>query len=162
MPSHGPMKTVLIIDDDTDYRKLMAEILELKGWKVLSAGEGEQGIELARQQRPDAVVCDLLMPRCNGFQVCRALRSDPALRQTRIFVTSGRIFESDRQAAMVAGADEYLTKPIDPAELAIRLARSTGLAVPAPNPVLVPQGAKPSPATIKFWGVRGSIPTPGP
>ncbi len=116
------MKTVLIIDDDTDYRKLMAEILELKGWKVLSAGEGEQGIELARQQRPDAVVCDLLMPRCNGFQVCRALRSDPALRQTRIFVTSGRIFESDRQAAMVAGADEYLTKPIDPAELAIRAA----------------------------------------
>src|SRR3989442_1773772 len=119
------MKTVLIIDDDADYRKLMAEILELKGWKVLSAGEGERGIEMARQQRPDAVVCDLLMPRCNGFQVCRALRGDPALRHTRIFVTSGRIFGSDRMAAMAAGADEYLTKPIDPAELTIRLARST-------------------------------------
>jgi len=156
------MKTVLIIDDDADYRKLMAEILELKGWKVLLAGEGERGIELARQQRPDAVVCDLLMPRCNGFQVCRTLRSDPALRQTRIFVTSGRLFESDRQAAIVAGADEYLTKPIDPAELVIRLARSTGLAMPAPNPAPATSAAVPSPARIKFWGVRGSIPTPGP
>src|SRR5258708_36148301 len=117
------MKTVLIIDDDADYRKLMAEILEIKGWKVLSAGEGEKGIELARQQRPDAVICDLLMPRCNGFQVCRALRSDPALRQTRIFVTSGRMFESDRQAAMAAGADYYLSKPIEPAGRAIPLPR---------------------------------------
>src|SRR5260370_37602356 len=106
MRCHDPMKTVIIIDDAADYRKLMAEILELKGWKVLLAGEGERGIELARQQRPDAVVCDLLMPRCNGFQVCRTLRSDPALPQTRVFVTSGRLFDSDRQPTDVAAPDE--------------------------------------------------------
>src|SRR6266478_7362801 len=125
------MKTVLIIDDDADYRKLMAEILELKGWKVHLAGEGEKGIELARQQRPDAVVCDLLMPRCNGFQVCRTLRSDPTLRGTRIIITSGRQFESDRQAAFAAGADEYLVKPFEPGELLSLLAA----AIPEKNAV---------------------------
>jgi CheY-like chemotaxis protein len=63
------MNSVLIIDDDPDYRKLTGELLQLKGWKVLLAGEGDEGIRLAKAQRPQAVICDLLMPRCNGFQV---------------------------------------------------------------------------------------------
>src|SRR6478752_1021917 len=104
------MKKVLIIDDDPLYRKVMGEILQLNGWQVFDADEGEAGIELAKRQQPDVVLCDLLMPRSNGFQVCRAVRSDSSLRGTRIIVTSGRQFESDRQAAFAAGADEYLIK----------------------------------------------------
>ena len=74
------MKTVLIIDDNAQYRQLMGEILRANGWQVLEAGDGESGTELARRQRPQIILCDLLMPRGNGFQVCRELRANPALR----------------------------------------------------------------------------------
>jgi phosphoribosyl 1,2-cyclic phosphodiesterase/ActR/RegA family two-component response regulator len=156
------MKTVLIIDDDADYRSLMGEILKDQGWHILEADEGEKGIELARQHRPQAVLCDLLMPGGNGFQVCRAIRRDIALRHTKIIVTSGRDFDSDRQAAREAGADEYLSKPFAPDRLVELLtqfnenADSIGKAVPPPAT------AQPGRTRIKFWGVRGSIPTPGP
>src|SRR5437660_9408014 len=154
------MKTVLIIDDDPLYRKLMAEILEQQGWKAFTAEEGEIGIQLANKHLPSVVLCDLLMPRCNGFQVCRALRSDPALRAVRIIITSGRQFESDRQAAFAAGADEYLIKPFEPKEL-LRL-----LSAGMPEKSILRQPSESLPTKtgirVKFWGVRGSIPTPGP
>jgi len=155
-----PMKTVLIIDDDPLYRKVMAEILDQYGWKTFTAEEGELGIQLAKTRLPSVVLCDLLMPRCNGFQVCRTLRSDPATRAVRIIVTSGRQFESDRQAAFAAGADEYLVKPFEPGQL---LALLPGEKPPKhPGPQSNQPGAKPPTTRVKFWGVRGSIPTPGP
>src|SRR5215216_6550229 len=85
-------KTVLIIDDDSEFRHLTGELLRQNGWQVLLAGEGDEGIELAKTHRPQAVLCDLLMPRCNGFLVCRALRGNAELRNTRIVITSGRNF----------------------------------------------------------------------
>ena len=155
------MKTVLIIDDDSQYRRLMAEILRSHDWRVLEAGEGEAGLEDVRKHRPDIVLCDLLMPRCNGFQVCRAIRSDVTLHHTKIVVTSGRDFEADRNAARDAGADEYLTKPIQPQLLVSVLARMSGNSgAPARK---IPSGAtrEPARAFFRFWGVRGSVPTPG-
>src|SRR5258706_9056813 len=111
MPS---MKTVLVIDDDADYRALMVEFLELEGWQVLQAEDGDEGIQMAQKHRPDAIVCDLRMPRCNGFQVCRTLRATEGTRQTKIIVSSGRDFQLDRQMAFDSGAHEYLTKPFNP------------------------------------------------
>jgi phosphoribosyl 1,2-cyclic phosphodiesterase/CheY-like chemotaxis protein len=156
------MKTVLIIDDDTDYRKLLGELLRPQGWEVLEAEEGKVGIELAKLHRPAVILCDLMMPGCNGFQVCRTLRSDNSLRQTKLVVTSGRQFESDRQEAFTAGADEYITKPIEPERFLLLLSRiaaaaSTGAERQAPAMSLLRV-----PARLKFWGVRGSVPTPGP
>ena len=118
------MNTVLIIDDDPDYRKFLGELLQPPAWHVIEAEEGNAGIELAKLHRPAVVLCDLMMPGCNGFQVCRALRSDDSLRQTRIVITSGRQFESDRQAAFKAGADEYITKPIEPGRLVASVRRA--------------------------------------
>ncbi len=155
------MKTVLIIDDDADYRCLMGEILRAEGWQVLEADDGAKGVELARQNRPLAVLCDLLMPRVDGYQVCRAIRREPDLRGTKIIVTSGRDFESDREAAREAGADEYLTKPF-PSERLLNLLASLG-AGHAAETVLKQDAdtAAEGGARIRFWGVRGSIPTPG-
>ncbi|SPE63287.1 Response regulator receiver protein (modular protein) [Verrucomicrobia bacterium] len=155
----SPIKAVLVIDDDPDFRKLMVLLLRQHDWAVLEASEGDEGIRLAKTHRPQVVLCDLLMPRCNGFQVCRALRLDESLRHTRVIVTSGRHFESDRQAAFTAGADEYLTKPIDPPHLLQLMARLV-----SPQEETQPAVAQTSPATTRltFWGVRGSIPTPGP
>lgn len=155
------MKTVLIIDDDADFRKVTRDILAHGGWNVLEADDGVNGITSAQQNRPQAVVCDLLMPRCNGFQVCRALRADPALRDLRIVVTSGRDFASDRHAALDAGADEYLAKPVRPGQLVALLARITEngfIPRERASHAMLPHG----PARLKFWGVRGSTPAPGP
>lgn len=162
------MKTVLIIDDDPYYRQLMRDVLQPRGWRVLEAGEGETGLQHVRRHRPDLVLCDLLMPRCNGFQVCRAIRADPAfagLRNTRIIVTSGRDFEADRRSARQAGANEYLTKPVQPDEILKVIehlwagGRSTSFAKRTLEP---PLGGPAAPARLKFWGVRGSIAAPGP
>jgi phosphoribosyl 1,2-cyclic phosphodiesterase/CheY-like chemotaxis protein len=156
------MNTVLIIDDDPDYRKFMVELLQERGWRVLEAKNGDAGIELAKSHRPDVVLSDLLMASGNGFQVCRELRGNDDLRHTKIVVVSGRQFEKDRQAAFKAGADEYVTKPIDSDRLVLLLsrivARSGSVAAP-PAPVV---SLAPGPTRVKFWGVRGSIPTPGP
>ena len=109
-----PIRTVLVIDDDPNFRAIVVQFLRVQGFPVLEASEGEEGIRLAKAHKPEVIVCDLLMPRCNGFHVCRTLRRDEFMRGTRIIVVSGRSYETDRQAAFSAGADEYLTKPVDP------------------------------------------------
>ncbi len=156
------MKTVLIIDDDPQYRRLMGELLQTHGWRVFEASDGESGLDEVRKHRPHIVLCDLLMPRSNGFQVCRAIRGDITLRQTKIVVTSGRDFEADRASARDAGADEYLTKPIQPQVLISVLERlGTGTSELVRRKLAHATG-KLSPVQLKFWGVRGSIPSPGP
>ena len=117
------MHTVLIIDDDPDYREFMGQLLKQRGWRVFEAENGDAGIKLANVHRPDVVLSDLLMASGNGFQVCRELRGNEDLRHTKIVVVSGRHFEKDRQAAFNAGADEYVTKPIDPDRFVLLLSR---------------------------------------
>jgi phosphoribosyl 1,2-cyclic phosphodiesterase/CheY-like chemotaxis protein len=157
------MKTVLIIDDDADCRRVFGAVLNQVGWQVLHAGNGDEGIELARQHRPSVVLCDLLMPRVNGFKVCRELRADAALRQMGIVVTSGRNFEADRRAAIEAGADDFLPKPVEANRLVAALARfDVNEVPPAPEkPLETPTRISGVPR-LKFWGVRGSTPAPGP
>ena len=155
-------RKVLIIDDDADQRQLLGELLRLENWQVIEADDGNAGLDIIRAQRPDVVLCDLLMPRGNGFLVCRKVREDLALRLTRIIVTSGRDYESDRLAAREAGADEYLVKPIDPKklfEVISRLTADVKSLTPAGFGAQLPAGG---PTCVRFWGVRGSIPTPGP
>lgn len=157
------MKTVLIIDDDADCRRVLGAMLNQNGWQVFHASNGDEGIELARQHRPRVVLCDLLMPRVNGFKVCQELRADATLRQTGIVVTSGRNFEADRRAAMEAGADDFLPKPVDFNQLVTALARYDVNDIPPvpEKPSEVPTRIS-GPARLKFWGVRGSTPAPGP
>jgi CheY-like chemotaxis protein/phosphoribosyl 1,2-cyclic phosphodiesterase len=155
-------KKVLIIDDDAEYRQLMGEVLQMEGWRVLEAGDGEEGLDLVGKERPDVILCDLLMPRSNGFLVCRRIRGDFTLRNTKIIVTSGRDYDSDRLAAREAGADEYLTKPIKPYDLLALIARLTDETSIITKHPAAPSPKPPGPARLKFWGVRGSIASPGP
>ena len=156
------MNTVLIIDDDPDYRRFMGDLLKERGWQVLEAENGDAGIELAGVHRPAVVLSDLLMASGNGFQVCRALRSNDELRHTKIVVVSGRQFEKDRQAAFKAGADEYVTKPIDADRLVLLLSRIAARAPGGEEPPAPAVALSRGPTRVKFWGVRGSIATPGP
>jgi phosphoribosyl 1,2-cyclic phosphodiesterase/CheY-like chemotaxis protein len=160
------MKTILLIDDDEICRKPAAEALRRAGWQVLEADDGDRGINMAIEHRPDVILCDLLMPRTNGFHVCRAVRDREELRHTRLIVVSGRDFPSDRQSAAEAGADDFLVKPVELALLQEALRKTTSVPVAAQPPQSTAAEASPKLApeettVIKFWGVRGSIPTPG-
>jgi phosphoribosyl 1,2-cyclic phosphodiesterase/DNA-binding NarL/FixJ family response regulator len=164
------MKTVLIIDDEAEYRAILGEILRQFGWQVLEAGDGEEGIRLAKLHRPAVVLCDLRMSKGDGFHVCRTLRADSTLQNSKLVITSGRDSEADRRSAFEAGANNFLPKPIAPQELFALLADSAAsganAALVPPDSAPLPQGefssALPARVRLKFWGVRGSIPTPGP
>jgi phosphoribosyl 1,2-cyclic phosphodiesterase/CheY-like chemotaxis protein len=158
------MKTVLIIDDDEPFRSTIAALLRSHEWTVFEAEDGEQGIGQALRHRPAVVLVDLRLPRTNGFQVCRALRAQPELLpRTRLIVTTGSSFASDRQNAFEAGADECLVKPVQPATLLASLARLLNdQAAGSPPAETRGAGFDGTSTRIRFWGVRGSIPTPGP
>ena len=156
------MRTALVIDDEPEVRALLAQLLQQHGWQVLEARDGDQGIEIAKAHRPAVVLCDLLMARGNGFQVCRALRSLESLRATKLIVVSGRDFPSDREAAFEAGADEYLTKPVQAEQLLALLSGLRGRPEALDSALAVTPAGSSAPMRMKFWGVRGSIATPGP
>jgi phosphoribosyl 1,2-cyclic phosphodiesterase/DNA-binding NarL/FixJ family response regulator len=181
--AHRHMKTVLLIDDEAGFSELIGHCLETEGWEVITADDGERGFRMALEHRPDIVMCDLHMPRYNGFQVCRSLRAHrDQLPQLRIVVTTGSNYPADKKNALEAGADEYLIKPVKPEALLALFEQLLLKRVPAKPAsdttrlVRVPRSTPPTvtfEATagasadtgsprIRFWGVRGSIPCPGP
>jgi phosphoribosyl 1,2-cyclic phosphodiesterase/CheY-like chemotaxis protein len=156
------MKTVLVIDDDMGFRQLVGEWLSSHGWRVLQAEDGDSGLEVTLREKPDVVLCDLLMPRGNGFKFCRSVKEQRArLPQTKIVVTTGSGYASDRLAAIEAGADAYFIKPLELAELPQMLDRLT-IHSRAANAATRPASGSQDGTMVRFWGVRGSIPVPGP
>ena len=150
------MKTVVLIDNDPLSRALLSQCLTGQGWRVLEAEDGESGLALVEANRPAAVVCDLRTPKRNGFKVCRMIRELPELKETRVVLTGVSRFTNDRDTAFATGANEYLSKPIIPAELLTALTHCRDEVVEdKPKPVVT------GPVKVRFWGVRGSIPTPG-
>lgn len=103
------------------------------------------------------------MPRCNGFQVCRSLRAQKErLPKIKIFVTTGSAYSTDRLNALESGADDYLVKPIRPNDLVALLDLAVGSGSGKVSVKADPSNVSTAPTRLKFWGVRGSIPTPGP
>src|SRR3982751_4068002 len=113
------MPTVLLIEDDVESRRRLARLFMKHGWEVMEALEGKDGIEMAFSKRPDAIVCDLLLPKMSGLQVARAIREK--LDLTRIIVMAGRRYNIDRDAVLEAGGDDYFVKPLKWQKLAAAL-----------------------------------------
>ncbi len=166
------MKSVLLIDSDADLRKQVYRWLLSSGWRVLEAADGEEGIAYALQHQPDFIVCDLTLPKVNGFQVCRSVRGyrNRFRQQPIIIATSSSAYADDRYNALEAGADRYLVKPYTDsllfAVLEGRPTHQTEVKVAPASPGVARASASPLPDSeppfLRFWGVRGSIPTPGP
>jgi phosphoribosyl 1,2-cyclic phosphodiesterase/CheY-like chemotaxis protein len=154
------MSTVLIIEDDADSRSTIAHLLANDNWRVLEAEDGDNGVDLAIRHRPELILCDLLMPKSNGFQVCRTIREQ--LQPTKIIVVSGRDFGVDRATALEAGADEYLLKPITWELLSSAIDRLLPEIPRRPTPGTLVEKLHSISPRLKLWGVRGSIPVPGP
>ena len=110
--------TVLIVEDDPDAVRLVGLYLRRDGHKVMTAHDGLEGLRLAREARPDLVVLDLMLPKLDGMEVCRALREESAVP---IVMLTARVNEEDRLAGLDLGADDYVTKPFSPRELAARV-----------------------------------------
>src|SRR6266702_3720094 len=154
------MPSVLIIEDDEDGRRALAKLLARADWKVFEAADGDSGVELAIRHRPEVILCDLLMPKSNGFQVCRTIRQQ--LQPTKIIVVSGRDYAVDRASALEAGADEFLLKPITWEVLRDSIDRLLPPIPKRPHETASPEELGSVPPRIKLWGVRGSLPVPGP
>lgn len=106
------MKTILLIEDNEIMRENTAEILELSNYKVLLADNGRNGIELAVNQKPDLIICDIAMPEVDGFEVLKKIKSSSAKKIPFIFLTA-RAEKLEIINGITLGADEYITKPYD-------------------------------------------------
>lgn len=122
---------ILIIEDNTDVRENISEILDLSGYTTLEAEDGTVGVRLAREHQPDLIICDVMMPKLDGFGVLRILNRDPSLMQIPFMFLTALTEKGDFRKGMGLGADDYITKPFDEVELLdaieVRLKKSTAI-----------------------------------
>jgi two-component system alkaline phosphatase synthesis response regulator PhoP len=121
------MARVLVIDDDPDVLLLCRVNLAHAGHEVRMALDAERGLELVREERPDVIVLDLMLPRRDGFDVMQELTADGTMRDVPVLLLTARAGWEDRVRGLQAGATEYLTKPFAPAELTDALLRAHGM-----------------------------------
>ncbi len=112
------MATILLVEDNTTLAETLRYNMEREGYGVLVASDGVQGLELARRERPDLVVLDIMLPRLDGFSVCRILRQES---DVPIMMLTARQDEVDRVAGLELGADDYVSKPFSLGEMLARL-----------------------------------------
>jgi len=112
---------ILIADDNAMNLDILQTRLAVHGYDILTAADGEAALTLAHQQQPDLILLDVMMPKLDGFEVCRRVRGDPALPFMPIILVTARADPKDVVAGLEAGGDEYLTKPVDQAALVARV-----------------------------------------
>jgi DNA-binding response OmpR family regulator len=114
-------KKILVAEDERDIRDLIAFTLQFAGFQVVSAADGQEAVELAVKEIPNLILMDARMPRMSGYEACRRIKAEPALRDVPIVFLSAKGQEAEIRLGMEAGADEYVVKPFAPAELVERV-----------------------------------------
>ena len=114
-------RKILIVEDDRDIVEMITYNLRADGYEVLSAFTGKDGITLARRERPDLIILDIMLPVMDGFEVCRVLKSAEATACVPIIILSAKSQETDKIVGLELGADDYVTKPFSPRELIARI-----------------------------------------
>ena len=115
------MITVLVIDDEEDIRELLQYNLQKEGYAVLTAENGEKGIQLMHAKRPDLIMLDVMMPGSDGIEICDAIRQTPGFQETLICFLTARNEDYSQIAGLDAGADDYVAKPVKPKVLISRI-----------------------------------------
>lgn len=111
------MKTILVIEDESQTRENLATMLRLEGYRPLQAANGREGLAMARQERPDLILCDVSMPELDGYAVLAALRAEPETAAVPFIFLTARGERRDQRQGMNLGADDYITKPATASEL---------------------------------------------
>ena len=117
------MSHILVIEDEDAIRANLRRFLQLEGHTVSEAANGRDGVEQARARLPDLIICDLMMPELDGFEVLRAVCGHPATRHIAFCFLTASAEKDTRHIGLAQGADEYLTKPFDLAEMRAAIAR---------------------------------------
>ncbi|MEW6359959.1 MAG: response regulator [Planctomycetota bacterium] len=113
--------SILVADDEPFIVRLLTFALKKGGFAVTEARDGEEALGLLRARRPKIVFVDAMMPKMNGYELCRAVKSDPELRGTYLIMLTAKGQDSDRDRGLEAGADEYMTKPFSPSQVIQRV-----------------------------------------
>ncbi len=159
------MNKILVIEDEPEMRRNLATILQLEHYRPLTAENGRIGLQLASKERPDLILCDVMMPELDGYGVLQALRQDPALALIPFIFLTAKGEKQDLRSGMNLGADDYLTKPVAKADLlraiAARLRRSEQQAQREFKPdfssyrPLLKLGLTPRAAEVLLWVAQG-------
>jgi DNA-binding response OmpR family regulator len=115
-------RQVLVVDDDALTLEILRTILDLEDFDVRTATDGPSALAAVREERPDVVVLDVMMPGMSGLDVCAELRSEPATKDLPIILLTARDADADRKSGLESGADAYLTKPFSPLKLIATIA----------------------------------------
>ena len=115
------MARILVVEDEADLRDVLAYNLTNAGHEVLLAATAAEGLHQSRDGRPDLVLLDLMLPDMSGTEVCRAIKSDPITRQTRVVIVTAKGEEADRVVGFELGADDYVVKPFSVREMLLRV-----------------------------------------
>ena len=127
-------RRILLVDDEPAILKVVGRRLELAGYEVVTASDGEEGLSKAQASRPDAIILDLMMPRMDGFQVCERLKKDPAYQHIPIIILTARGKAGDERRLRELGADAYLSKPMQSHALLEQLEALLGNVLPEDRP----------------------------
>ncbi len=120
-PPKPSRKTVLVADDEPDVLNLVAMNLQRAGFDILKAADGEQALRMARDEEPDLVILDLMMPALSGLEVAKLLKQSPSTARIPVLMLTAKSDEVDRIVGFELGADDYVTKPFSPRELVLRV-----------------------------------------
>jgi len=127
-------KTVLLVEDDADNQVIYSFILNHHGYAVLQAWDGESGVRMAREHRPDLILMDLTIPRIDGLQATRMLKADPATAAIPVIALTAHAGREDRAAAAAAGCVSFLVKPVEPQRVEVEVRRVLAAREPGMGP----------------------------
>ena len=116
-------KKILVVDDEKDLTALVSLHMKMAGFEVLTANNGENALDLSREEKPDLIILDLMLPKIDGWQVCERLRQDIATQDIPVIMLTARAETEDKLKGFEVGADDYVTKPFSPRELVARVKR---------------------------------------
>lgn len=114
-------KRILVVDDEPDLVETLSFRLEASGYEVIKADDGQKGLDKARSEKPDLIILDLMLPKLDGYKVCRMLKFDEVYKNIPIILFTARAQEQDKKMGQDVGADGYITKPFEPQVLLAKI-----------------------------------------
>lgn len=120
-PSSPTGGRILVVDDEPHIRRMLSSVLGSKGFEVLMASDGTQGLDELGGDTVDLVILDLMMPGASGLEILSKIRSDPVRSKTPVIILTAKGQDTDRDAALAGGADDFMTKPFSPKKLIARI-----------------------------------------
>jgi two-component system cell cycle response regulator DivK len=113
----GSARKILVVEDNQDNREMVVKVLKFNGYEVIEAVDGEEGIEKAKTEAPALILLDIYLPKMDGYEVAKRLKGDTGLRDIPVIALTAHAMKGNREQALAAGCDGYISKPIDIREL---------------------------------------------